>query len=323
MRSPRSAPRWGDCKMRATCINRIHELAKRDPRVVYIGSDPGAGILQAMKQEFPDRFFIEGVSEANVIGMAAGLAMEGYVPYVNTIATFLTRRCYEQIAIDVCLHHLPVRLIANGGGVVYAPLGPTHEATDDLVLMRALPGMAAVAVADADEMIKLMDASLDWKGPLYVRLAKGGDTKIETGHEGFAIGKAVVRRPLGDVVFVATGIMLQRCLRVAELLGERGVSCGVIQMSTVKPLDIDVLESLPRTLRLLVSAEEHARVGGLGSAILETLSEKNSPAVGKFLRLGLRDEFIHHYGSQDDLLRHYQLDVDGILNAVLAKLETA
>jgi transketolase len=102
--------------MRKACLDMVHELAKRDPRVVYIGSDPGPGTLNAMKKEFPERFFIEGISEQNVIGMAAGLAMEGYIPYVNTISTFLTRRCYEQVAIDVALHKLPVRLIGNGGG---------------------------------------------------------------------------------------------------------------------------------------------------------------------------------------------------------------
>ncbi|MDP6621171.1 MAG: transketolase, partial [Alphaproteobacteria bacterium] len=116
--------------MRRTALDMVYELAKRDPRVVFIGSDLGAGALDQMKAEMPERFFMEGVSEANVIGMAAGLAMDGFVPYVNTIATFLTRRCYEQVAVDLCLHELPVRLIANGGGVVYAPLGPTHIAIE-------------------------------------------------------------------------------------------------------------------------------------------------------------------------------------------------
>ena len=112
--------------MRQTCLTQIYELAKRDPRVVFIGSDLGAETLEPFRLEMPERFFMEGVSEANIIGMAAGLAIEGFVPYVNTIATFLTRRCFEQTVLDVCLHNLPVRLIGNGGGLVYAPLGPTH-----------------------------------------------------------------------------------------------------------------------------------------------------------------------------------------------------
>ena len=125
----------------------VHKLAARDERVLYIGSDPGAGTLRAMSKEFPSRHLIEGISEAHIIGMSAGLAMEGYVPYVNTIATFLTRRCYEQVAVDLCLHNLPVRLIANGGGLVYAPLGPTHQAIEDIAIMRALPNMTVVCPA--------------------------------------------------------------------------------------------------------------------------------------------------------------------------------
>ena len=114
--------------MRKTCLDMVYELAKQDPRVVFIGSDLGSGVMSNFKDEFPDRFFMEGVSEANIIGISAGLALDGFIPYVNTIATFLTRRCFEQVAMDLCLHNLPVRLIGSGGGLVYAPLGPTHIA---------------------------------------------------------------------------------------------------------------------------------------------------------------------------------------------------
>ena len=147
-----------------------------------------------MKQEMPERWYMEGITEANVIGMAAGLAMEGYIPYVNTIATFITRRCYEQVAVDLCLHNLPVRLIANGGGLVYAPLGPTHLAIEDIAIMRALPNMTVIAVCDAEEMVRLMDCTLDWPEPIYIRLAKGGDPVVSREENGFAIGKAIPMR---------------------------------------------------------------------------------------------------------------------------------
>ena len=127
--------------MRKTSLNTIHELAKEDERVIFIGSDLGAGVLDEFKENIPERFFMEGIAEQHIIGMAAGLAMDGFIPYVNTIATFLTRRCFEQIAVDLCLHDLPVRLIANGGGYVYAPLGPTHQAIEDISIMRSLPLM--------------------------------------------------------------------------------------------------------------------------------------------------------------------------------------
>ena len=135
----------------------VYELAQIDDRVIFMGSDLSPGLLGQMQDEYPDRYFMEGISEANVFGMSAGLAMEGYLPYVNTIATFITRRSYEQIAVDLCLHNLPVRLIGNGGGFVYAPLGPTHQAIEDIAAMRCLPNMTVVAVCDANEMERFME----------------------------------------------------------------------------------------------------------------------------------------------------------------------
>ena len=125
--------------MRKRCLDMVYALAKRDERVVFIGSDLSPGLLSEMKKAYPQRYYMEGVAEANIIGMAAGMAMEGLVPYVNTIATFITRRCYEQVALDLCLHDLPVRLIGNGGGYVYAPLGPTHQAMLRAGCHRSLP----------------------------------------------------------------------------------------------------------------------------------------------------------------------------------------
>src|SRR5213592_787712 len=146
--------------MRKTCLDMVYELARKDERIFFIGSDLGIGTLKQFKAEMPDRFLMEGVSEANVVGVAAGLALEGKIVYVNTIATFLTRRCFEQVALDLCLHNANVRLIGNGGGVVYAPLGPTHLAIDDLAIMRAVPNMTIVAPCDADEMGRLMPLTL-------------------------------------------------------------------------------------------------------------------------------------------------------------------
>ena len=146
--------------MRKTSLECVYELAKKDPRVLFIGSDLGPGVLDDFKKKIPDRFFMEGVAEQYIIGMSAGLAKEGFIPYVNTISTFLTRRCYEQVAIDLCLHDLPVRLIGNGGGLVYAPLGPTHLAIDDLSLMKSIPNMTIISPCDANEMRNLMFKTL-------------------------------------------------------------------------------------------------------------------------------------------------------------------
>ncbi|WP_298363986.1 transketolase C-terminal domain-containing protein [Azospirillum sp.] len=286
--------------MRQHAINMVDTLARRDDRVVFIGSDLGPGVLKAMKADMPDRFFMEGISEQHVIGMAAGLAMEGFIPYVNTIATFLTRRCFDQLVIDVCLENLPVRLIATGGGTVYAPLGPTHLAFEDMAILRALPNMAIVAPVDELEMVRCMQASLDWPGPLYIRVGKGNEPIVTTTDTPFTIGKALDMRPADEVAFLSTGIVTAKALEAAELLADQGIIAGVTHMHTVKPLDDAAVRRLANSARLLVTVEEHTRMGGLGSAVAEIIAEEGLPA--RLLRLSLPDAFPEGYGSNDHLM---------------------
>lgn len=304
--------------MRQTAVNAVFELAKRDDRVVFVGSDLGTGLLDEMKAQMPSRFFMEGVSEQHLIGMAAGLAMDGYIPYVNTIATFLTRRCYEQIAIDLCLHELPVRLIANGGGLVYAPLGPTHLAIEDLSLMRSLPNMNVIAPVDAPEMRRVMDASLEVKGPLYIRLAKGGDPIVSGDGAGFAFGKAIPMRPGSDVMFVSTGVMTTRALTAAQELATRDVKAGVLHVHTIKPLDVQALRDCARA-RLVVTVEEHVIRGGLGSAVAEVFCDE--AIATPLLRLALPDAFPHGFGSQDYLLELAGLQPSDLVARVQERLD--
>jgi len=302
--------------MRRTCLNSVYELAQQDDRVVFVGSDLGPGVLEDMKQNLPERWFMEGVAEQHVVGMAAGLAMEGFIPYVNTIATFLSRRCYEQIVLDLCLHRLPVRLIANGGGVVYAPLGPTHLATEDIAILRCVPNMTIVAPCDAKEMARFMQASLDWPDPVYIRLAKGGDEVVSRDENGFTIGKAITLREPGEVLFVTTGIMTQRALAAASVLARQGIQAGVLHMHTIKPLDRDTFLDATTGVELIVTVEEHALVGGLGSLILEVLNETDQPPTARVIRMGFPDLFAPEYGSQDSLLQSWRLDSDALVTRV-------
>ena len=295
--------------MRKTSLNTVYELAQRDPRIIFLGSDLGAGILDEMKIKIPDQFMMEGISEQNIIGMSAGLAMEGYTPFVNTIATFLTRRCFEQIAIDLCLHDLPVRLIANGGGAVYAPLGPTHLAIEDIGIMRTLPNMTIIAPCDAIEIKKLMLDSINWPHPIYIRLAKGGDEIISNEQDNFKIGKAIIKKEPKDGVFVTTGITTQIALKACKLLETENIFCGVIHMHTIKPIDGDVLEKYFPIIKSIVTVEEHSLVGGLGSAILEFCSEKLPKNLHKISRIGIPDKFSEQYGNQTSLLDHWGINV--------------
>jgi transketolase len=302
--------------MRKKCLEEVHELAKLDERVLFIGSDLGPGVLDGMKKEMPDRFFMEGVAEQHIIGMAAGLAMNGFIPYVNTIATFITRRCYEQVALDLCLQDLPVRLIANGGGVVYAPLGPTHLAVEDFAIMRALPNMTIVAPCDADEMRRFMATTLDWPHPIYIRLAKGGDRVVSRQENGFQIGKAILMREPGVGLFVTTGVMTQIALQAAERLAAEGLSCGVLHMHTLKPLDELTLAKLLPVVKAVVTVEEHTRIGGLGSAILEFCNDYLPQEATKVFRIGIPDSFADQYGSQGTLLENWNIDVDSVCIAM-------
>ena len=309
--------------MRNTCLDMVYELAKRDRRTVFIGSDLSPGLLAGMKREMPERYYMEGVTEANIIGMAAGLAMEGYIPYVNTIATFITRRCYEQVAIDLCLHNLPVRLIGNGGGLVYAPLGPTHLAIEDIAIMRALPNMTVIAVCDAAEMKRMMECSLDWPRPIYIRLAKGGDPVVSRRELGFTIGKAIVMREgrtSKPVVLMATGVMTTNCLAAADALRANGIDTSVVHFHTVKPLDESTVLEHAQGARLVVTVEEGTMIGGFGSAVTDLLTSKNGGSHLPNLRLGLPDVFPAKYGVQDDLFEIYGLTANQIAQTVAKAL---
>lgn len=301
--------------MRVKALKAVYELAKRDPRVVFIGSDLGPGVLSEFKEEMPDRFFMEGIAEQHVIGMAAGLAREGFIPYVNTIATFLTRRCYEQIAVDLCMHNLPVRLIGNGGGYVYAPLGPTHLAVEDVAIMRALPNMTIVSPSDAHQMGQLMEQTLDVQGPAYIRLAKGYDPIVTEGQQ-FTLGQSHLMGQTGGILIITSGIMLQRALAAKAQLEASGMRVAILNTHTLKPLDEHFMLNNIKQSELVITMEEHTKVGGLGSSVLELISDanlKNSPRV---IRFGLPDKFCHDYGTQNELLDSAGLSVLNMVEVI-------
>jgi len=299
--------------MRETCLDEVYKLAKTDQRICFVGSDLGFGTLKNFQEEMPDRFFMEGIAEAHIVGMASGMALEGKIVYVNTISTFLTRRCYEQVVVDVCLHNLNVRLIGNGGGVVYAPLGPTHLAIEDISIFRAIPNMTIVAPADADEMRRLMPQTVDYPGPIYIRLAKGYDPIVTNDSVPFRIGKALPMRPGNDVLLVTTGITLKLAQEAAESLASSGISAAILHMPTIKPLDTEAFFEHAREVRAIITIEENTILGGLGGAIAELVAEANFDPAKRFKRIGLPDVFPDKYGSQAKLMEHYRISASEIV----------
>jgi transketolase len=305
--------------VRKTCIDMVYELAKKNKKVIFVGSDLGAGVLEEFKKKIKNRFFMEGVSEQYITGMVAGLAKEGFIPYFNTIATFITRRNFEQNIIDLGLHNLPVRLIGNGGGLVYAPLGPTHQAIEDIAIMRTIPNMNIIAPCDANEMKNLMPQTVNLKGPLYIRLARGGDKVVTNKVKKITFGKSILFGNPQDILFVTTGITTQECLDVVEKLKLKKIKAGVLHNHTVKPFDKKNLLKLANKTKLIVTVEEHIVSGGLGSLVLENLNLYNSKSINNLLRIGIDDKFVKKYGSQKDLLEYCGISKEKIYSKVIKK----
>ncbi len=305
--------------MRQTCLNTVLEIAKKNEKVVFIGSDLGPGVLDSFKKKFPERFFMEGVAEQSIIGLAAGLALENLRPYVNTIATFITRRCFEQVVVDLCLHNLPVTLIGNGGGLVYAPLGPTHQAIEDISIMRSLPNLTIIAPCDAHEMKYLMKESIKLKGPLYVRIARGGEDIISSRFKP-KIGKAIEFKKSKQCYFITTGVSSHIAKKASAILSKvHNIDCGVLHFATIKPLDKDSLKRILKKAKKVITVEENVKAGGFGSSILEFASEAGINT--KIKLLGLEDKFIDKYGSQDELLIKSGLSPNNLSNIMVKYLK--
>ena len=305
--------------MRKECLDSVFRLAKKNKKIIFIGSDLGAGVLNEFKKKIPERFFMEGISEQHIIGMAAGMAKEGFIPYVNTIATFITRRCFEQIAIDLCLHNLPVRLIGNGGGVVYAPLGPTHQAIEDIAIMRSLPNMSVFAVSDKVEMKKLMDASVNWPYPMYIRLGRGGD-EIISKKQKFQIGKNITYFKPKKITIVSTGVTTQECIKVVKTKKKRGIECGLIHVHTIKPFDKKKFVKDISQSKYVFTVEEHLSNGGLGGIVSEVVSENEFNINKQIIRIGIEDKFVNRYGSQQELFSYLKINAKNIEKTILKKI---
>jgi len=304
--------------VRKTCLEEIYKLAKKDKRVLFFGSDLGAGTLEQFKKEMPDRYFMEGISEANIIGMISGLAMNGKIPYLNGIAVFLTRRCHEQVLLDAAMNNLKIRLIGNGGGFVYAPLGSTHIAFEDIAIMRAIPNMTIIAPCDADEMRRLIPQTLEYNGPIYIRLAKGGDPIVSSPENPFEIGKAIKMKEGKDILIITTGITLKLALDASNILKDNGIDSGVLHIHTVKPIDKEAIIEEANKVKVIVTVEEHTITGGLGSAVAEVISCANFSESKRFSMIGLPDIFPEKYGSQNSLMEFYGITTDNIVSKAIS-----
>ena len=292
--------------MRNAFAKQVTELAQSDERVVLLSGDIGNRLFDDLKAKCPDRFFNCGVAEANMIGMAAGMAMSGLRPICYTITPFITYRCMEQIRIDVCYHHQPVIIVGTGSGLSYASLGATHHSCEEMGMLRLLPGLAVIAPADEVEVRGALKAALNYSHPVYIRIGKKGEPVVHKTEIDFQIGKAITVREGTDVCLLSAGNMLPAALETAGLLAKANISARVVSFHTIKPLDEAMLAEVFKNFKLVVTLEEHSVLGGLGGSVAEWLAD-HSPAPARLIRCGTADEFLHETCEQGEAREHFGL----------------
>jgi transketolase len=302
--------------MRNAFAHELTRLAEVDRRVVALMGDIGNRLFDDFKARFPARFFNCGVAEANMMSVAAGMALHGLRPVVYTIVPFVTTRCLEQIRVDVCYHRLPVVIVGVGGGLSYASLGGTHHACEDIALLRVLPCMQVICPGDAHEVRLALRAALAQDDPVYLRIGKKGEPLVHQEEPEFQIGKGIRLRSGNQVTVLSTGHLLPTAMEVAKRLENRQISVSVVSLHTVKPLDEALLTESFRTCRLVATLEEHSTCGGFGGAVAEWLCDQ-PPLPARLLRLGTPDRFIHEIGDPDYVRRSLGLDAESIEKRIL------
>jgi transketolase len=293
-------------------------MAETRPDLMLVTADLGFGVLDDWISRFPRQFLNAGVAEQNMTGVAAGMALEGRNVFTYSLGSFPTVRCLEQVRNDVCYHNANVKIVSVGGGMSYGPVGASHHATEDLAIMRSLPNMVVISPGDLWETAEATRAVVGLSGPAYLRLDKSAAAPSHISGDLFQLGRIRVIRQGWDVTLAATGGILGEAVGAADLLSAHGVTCRVLSVHTVKPLDQAAFVSAARETGGIVTMEEHSLDGGMGGAAAESLLDAGA-APGFFLRFGLRT-FSSIVGSQSYLRQAYGLDAGAITNAVLARL---
>ena len=308
--------------MRSAFFQTLMDLAERDDRVYLIVGDLGFGAVEPFIQKFPKQFLNVGIAEQNMTGIAAGIALTGKIVFTYSIANFPILRCLEQIRNDVCYHNANVKIVSIGGGYSYGALGMTHHATEDIAILRALPGMVVVAPGDPVEVKAATRAIAAHQGPCYLRLGRIGEPTIHSSDVNFQLGKAIKVRDGDALTLISTGALLQAAVKAADILATKGFQVRVLSMHTVKPLDHEAVLAAARETGAIVTLEEHSVIGGLGGAVAECLAESGELRI-PFKRIGIPSAFSSRIGSQEYLRAQCGLSVERLLGVLEPILETA
>jgi len=295
-------------------VDGLIELAGEDPRVLVLDSDVAKATQTSDFQKvFPDRFFNCGVQEGNMMSVAAGLALEDFIPFATTFAVFAACRAADQVRNSIAYPKVNVKVAATHAGISTGGDGASHQCNEDIAIMRSFPNMTVLVPGDYEEARQATKSAGRFKGPVYLRFGRDVYPVVPEIHDTFEIGKAKLLREGKDVTIITTGIMVSEGLGAASMLRERGISAGVLHMHTVKPLDVEALLQAARTTRRIVTAEEHSVIGGLGEAVATLLAERLPTAVR---RVGVKDVF-GESGSAKELLDKYGLRAVNICEEAL------
>jgi transketolase len=305
--------------VRDAFIRQLAGLAKDDARIVLLTGDLGFGVFDEYRRILPEQFINVGVAEQNLAAVATGMALEGHIAFTYSIANFPTLRCLEQLRNDACYHGANVKTVAIGGGFSYGNLGYSHHATEDLAILRSLPGMTVVAPADLWEVEQATIALTVASGSAYLRLDKSNAGRTDRPGERFELGKARCLREGDAMTLVGCGGIVAELLAASTALSREGIDCRVISHHTISRVDHEAIASAAAGTGGIVTVEEHTVTGGLGGAIAEWCLE-NGVLPRRFRRIGLRDEFATVVGSQDYLRERYAMGADAIAKTVRAML---
>ncbi len=288
-------------------------LGKKRSDVVVLDADlSGSTKTSKFAKAFPERFFNIGIAEQDMMGTAAGFAVGGKLPFVSTFAVFATGRAWEQVRQSICYPNLSVKIVASHAGITVGEDGGSHQSIEDIAVMRVIPNMTVIVPADGPETMQAIEAAAEFKGPCYVRVGRNKVPTLFGEDYKFKIGKAHVFNDGKDVVIIAVGIMVAEALKARDLLKTEGIDAGVINMSTIKPIDADAVITAAKRCGAVVTAEEHSIIGGLGGAVAEVLSEY---APVPLVRVGVKDAF-GTSGDQEGLLKHYGISAENIADSV-------
>lgn len=306
--------------MRDAFVKRLSELAESDPRIVLITGDLGFGVLDEFERRFPGQYLNVGVAEQNMIAVGTGMALEGFIVFTYSIGNFPTMRCLEQIRNDTCYHEASVKIVSVGGGFSYGQLGMSHHATEDLSIMRAIPGLAVCAPGSATEVRQAVDAIVEQRGPVYLRLERGSSEFRDEGGSTFILGRARMLRDGDGLTLIATGAIVAEAIAAGELLSSAGIDCRILSMHTLKPLDVDAIIAAATETGGIVTIEENTILGGLGGAVAEQCLEKGL-RPRRYLRLGIPDQYTSIVGDQAYLRSQVGLDRGSIAARIQRLLE--